>query len=433
MNRTISDFFKNELTDYSVYSTIRMLGSACDGLKNAQRKVIYTALEKLKSESKVSQFSGIVSINTEYLHGETSLQSVIQNMAADYCGSNNIPLLKGEGNFGSRFINDPSAPRYVFVENQPFINDIFDIRDVLVEQNFEGFKIEPRFYVPAIPLLAVNGSPSAIASGFKQHILPRKLSEIIKYFETGKADLTPYFKGFKGTIEQGESPNQWLIKGKFHREGKRVIIDEIPIWIEYKKYLDILDSLVESKKIKDYIDKSDSKTDSYCFEIYGISQLNDSKIFDLLKLVKKESETYNALDASNKVVTYDNINQILDYYKEIRLKYMKLQNDFDLDSLKAKLGILSSKYRFVTMIINDKLKINKRSKADIKADLAKTDLVVNDDYEYLLRMPIHSFTKETLEALKKDIDFVESEIKRLENIDLESNWLKTIKTKFKGF
>ena len=48
-------------------------------------------------------------------------------------------------------------------------------------------------------------------------------------------------------------------------------------------------------------------------------------------------------------------------------------------------------------------------------------------------MPIHSFTSETLEALKKDIDFIEAEIKRLENIDLESNWLKTIKVRFKGF
>ena len=45
--KNVSDFFKNELTDFSSYSTLRMLGSAIDSFKNSQRKIIWTALNKL--------------------------------------------------------------------------------------------------------------------------------------------------------------------------------------------------------------------------------------------------------------------------------------------------------------------------------------------------------------------------------------------------
>jgi len=90
--RKISEFYKNELTDYSCYSTIRMIASAVDGLKNSSRKIVYTALSKnIKNDTKVSVFDNMVQSNTQYLHG--SLSGVISNMGASYCGSNNLPLL----------------------------------------------------------------------------------------------------------------------------------------------------------------------------------------------------------------------------------------------------------------------------------------------------------------------------------------------------
>ena len=125
----VSDFFKNDLTNYSCYSTLRMIASSIDGQKNSSRKVLYTVIAKnIKDEVKVSNFDGVVQSFSDYLHG--SLVGVIQNMAANYVGSNVIPLLEGKGNFGTRFVNEPSAARYVFVkkpknliELQETIND----------------------------------------------------------------------------------------------------------------------------------------------------------------------------------------------------------------------------------------------------------------------------------------------------------------------
>lgn len=426
--RNISDFFKNELCDFSCYSTIRMISSSIDGLKNSQRKLIYTAIDKLKSETKVSQFSGIAAIYSEYLHG--NLDGVIQNLTADYCGANNIPLFKGEGNFGSRFVNAPSAARYIFIDRPKYFDNIFDIKDVLINQYFEGEKIEPLFYVPSIPILVANGSPGAIATGFKQHILPRNIKDIIKYLKGEKIKLIPYFNNFKGKIYQGENDSQWIIEGTFIRQNKKIIIQEIPIWTEYKKYLEILDKLEEDKKIKGYNDLSNTKTDEYRFEILGIEKLSDDDIIELLKLRRKETEIYNAINRENKVQTFNNIYEILDYYKEIRKEFMELQRKFDLSKLNENLEISKNKYIFVLLIIQDKLKVFKRNKVDIKNDLKSLGLSPFDDFEYLLKMPIHSFTNETLKDLDSKVKDLESEISKLQNLNLEKDWLNKLSLNF---
>lgn len=423
--KNVSDFFKNELTDFSSYSTLRMLGSVIDSFKNSQRKIIWTALNKLNSEIKVSQFDSRMQEYTQYLHGSAS--NVVQNMAKSYVGSNNLPLLKGHGNFGSRFINEPAAPRYTYVSNQKYTSKIFDIRDVLIEQNFEGDLIEPKFLVPTVPLLLINGSMDCLASGFKQHVLPRNFKELLLYYSNKKCDLTPYFKDYKGIVKQGEEPNQWTIEGKIERQGKKVFVTELPVFYEYQKYLKILDDLVDSKKIRDYIDHSDTKKQVYLFEIKLFNDLTDEKLLELLKLQSREFEIYNAIDENNRVRTFENVKEILDYFKEIRLKYIELQRIHDLNELDKNLKILNSKYKFILMIIQNELKIFKRPKEDVKSDLRKTDLEANDDYEYLLRMPVHSFTKETLEILKNQIQDVQVKIKELKEQNNEDKFLNDFK------
>ena len=70
-------------------------------------------------------------------------------MTADYVGSgNNVPLLEGDGNFGSAFINDAAATRYIFARMNPILKSLY-IKDDFVNlehQDFEGAKIEPRYY-----------------------------------------------------------------------------------------------------------------------------------------------------------------------------------------------------------------------------------------------------------------------------------------------
>lgn len=427
--RNISDFFKNELTDYSSYSTIRMIASAIDGQKNSQRKILHTALHKLKSSTKVSVFDNQMQSFTQYLHGSSA--GVVSNMAASYCGANALPLLKGEGNFGSRFVNDAAAPRYIYVSKPDYLDGLFDVRDVLISQSFEGSQIEPLFYVPTIPLILVNGSLNGLASGFKQHILPRKLEDIIAYYEGKKTELTPYIKGFKGTIEKdAENPSKWLLKGTFSVHKNKVLITEIPPFIEYAKYLQILDDLQESKKIKNFRDLSNVKTQEYKFEVQLLKELPSSKIFELLKLQKSEVEIYNCIDENNKVKTFENAGEILDYFKEIRLKFLEAQRQHDIKATQIELLINASKYKFVQMIMSDELKVFKRPKADIIKDLEKTNLHRSGStggYEYLLNMQIHSFTNETLKVLASKVEALQKELKDLQTKNIQTEFIEKLK------
>lgn len=426
--RSIHDYFSNDLTNYSCYSTLRMIGSAIDGLKNSSRKIVYTALDKLKQETKVSVFDNQVQSYTQYLHGSCS--GVIQNMAASYCGSNNLPLLKGEGNFGSRFVNEPAAPRYVYVKNQPYTDSLFDIRDVLETQYFEGEKIEPKFFVPSLPLLLVNGSMNGLASGFKQHILPRKISDVVDYISGKKSSLVPYIKNFKGEVikSEGETTSgnvQWDFRGVLKLEGKKALISELPPFIEYSKYLETLESLIENKKIKNYKDNSNQREQTFNFEINFFEALDYSKAIEILKLSKRETEIYNALDEFNKVRTFNSVEEILDYFIDVRKRYMEKQRQFLVSETELKLSIANNKYRFISMIIENKLQIMKRPKGDVENDLMLNKFVkVEDKFDYLLNLQVHSFTKETLEKLKKDTETLTASIKYLKELDVFKHYLE---------
>lgn len=430
VHKSVQDYFLNELTNYSCYSTLRMIASSIDGLKNSSRKIINTALDKkLNTETKVSIFDNMVQSYTQYLHGSCS--GVIQNMAASYTGSNNIPLLEGKGNFGSRFINEPAAPRYVYVKNKKYINDLFDIKDVLISQNFEGSEIEPVFYIPSLPILVLNGSMNGLASGFKQNILPRSLDSVIKYIKGKKVDLKPYIAGFKGTVELVEDASsnntQWNFIGVVEVNKNKAIITEIPPFIEYTKYLEILDNLVESKKIKNYKDLSDQRNQEFKFEVLFFDNISKEKAIDILKLSKRETEIYNALDENNQVRTFENIESIIDYYIDVRKRFLIKQKDFDLKVLENDLNINVQKLRFVKLIIDSELQIMKRSKKDIELDLeSKGFIKLDDNYDYLLKLPIHSFTNETFEKLVQNAKEIKAKFEELKNLDTFKNYVESL-------
>ena len=127
-----------------------------DGFKNSQRKIIYAAFKKPLTASgksvKVAQFAGYVAEHTNYHHGEQCLMGTIINMAQDYPGSNNVPVLVRDGQFGTRLHGgkDAASPRYIFTKLQPFTRDLFPTEDdeqlrYVVD---DGDVVGTQYYVP---------------------------------------------------------------------------------------------------------------------------------------------------------------------------------------------------------------------------------------------------------------------------------------------
>lgn len=140
----------------------RAIPSAVDGLKPSQRKALFACFKrKLTKEIKVAQLVGYVSEHTAYHHGEQSMEQTVVKLAQNFVGSNNINLLFPGGQFGSRLMGgkDAASSRYIFTRLAEITRTIFPVLDdpVLEYLDDEGTSIEPKYYIPIIPLVLVNG------------------------------------------------------------------------------------------------------------------------------------------------------------------------------------------------------------------------------------------------------------------------------------
>jgi len=430
----ITNFFANDYVDQASYDNLRKIASIIDGQKNASRKILHTILEKnIKNEIKVSQLGSKISEFTEYLHG--SLDGVIVGLAQNYAGTNNIPLLVREGNFGTRFSQEASASRYIYTNGSNEFFELFKKEDspVLKHQYFEGTQIEPMFFVPSLPILLINGS-EGVSSGFAQKILPRNPEEIKKYVLSKLAGKTPrtktfipYFEGFSGTVEQGENSSQWLVKGVANRKGvNKVIISEVPVNYDLKGYIKILDDLEDKKIIQSYKDKSED--DKFLFEVTipskTLKSWDDETLYQRLKLVKKITENYTVIDENNKIKVYSSVIDIINKYIDIKLIYMKKRKQHLHDKLDQLIKFDYSKYLFIKMIVDEKLVIAKRKKDAIVKDLNKVKNILDKDgsYDYLLNMPIVNLTKEEMDRLDKKIKGSKDQLKELIKTSEEELW-----------
>jgi DNA topoisomerase-2 len=435
-----SIFFKNDYVDQASYDNLRKIASVIDGQKNTSRKILYTILTKnIKDEIKVKQLDSKVAEFTEYLHGD--MCSVIVGLAQKFTGSNNIPLLSDEGNFGTRFSPEASASRYIYTLGTKEFFNIFkkeDI-DVLIKQTFEGQEIEPRFYVPNLPMLLINGS-EGVSSGFAQKILPRNPQKIKKYIQdylknnlklNDSNSLEPYYKGFKGIIESGNEPGQWLIKGTFKRIGiNKIQISEVPIGYSLKSYLKVLDDLEDKKIIQNYRDKSED--DNFLFDVSinskDLASLDDETLLDKLKLIKRITENYTCIDENNKIHVFNSAKEIIDYYIKIKLEYIQKRKTFQISKMISDIKFDFSKYLFIKNIVEEKLKINKRKKEEIENDLCKIEKILkkDDSYDYLLNLNILSLTKEKMDKLEEDIKMKKSQLDLLSQSTPQTLWSKEI-------
>lgn len=434
--RKLTEFFNTDYADQASYDNLRKIASLVDGQKNAARKIIYTVLQKnIKEKLKVSQLNSKMAEFAEYLHG--SADNVIVNLAQDFVGTNNIALLQKKGNFGTRFSQEASASRYIYSYGSDMLFTLFkkEDNDVLIKQFFEGQEIEPMFYVPNLPMLLINGS-EGVSSGFAQKILPRDPKVIKDYILSSfnnysLPELIPFYNGFKGTIEQGETQNQWLIKGSFERiSASKVLITEVPIGYDLKGYIAVLDELEDKKIILSYKDKSED--DNFLFEVnVGVVNLknwDDETILTKLKLVKKVSENYTCMNENNKIEVFKNAKEILDRYIEVKLKYLELRKNNVISNIEDQIKIDFSKYIFIKSIVENKLTIAKRKKSEIENDLLQIQGIIKKDesFDYLLNMNLLSLTEERMQKLESDIRINKEKLDVLKTKDVKEIWKEEI-------
>ncbi len=443
--KTISEFLSEEYKEFAMYSIEgRAIPSVVDGFKPTQRKIIHISNQIWKTGSeknlKVFQLAGKVASDAFYHHGNTSLENAIVTMAQKF--KNNAALLEEDGQFGSLRSPQPGAARYIGTKLSNNFRLIYKDFDLLDYKEEEGESIEPRYFLPIIPTVLLNGS-SGIAVGFASNVLNREIKSIIDgcgRVLMGKSPgvIKPSLNEFTGEfIQDKENSKRWIIRGRFQKTNTTTIkILELPPSMTYEKYEELLDKLCDSKDIVSYDDNCKDNIDyTIKFNRSVLEKLDDEKIIKLLKLEEASTEIFSTLDEFGKLKIFETSEEIIEYFVNFRLTYYYKRKDFQLAKLNRELKILSNRGRFIKAILDEKLKINNVSKDEIIVSIEELSLEkIDDSFDYLLRMPIYSLTKELFEKMKKDFTEKKVEIKTLEETDPKDMYLldlSELKKKFK--
>ena len=445
MEKSITEFLSNDYKEFAMYVVEgRAIPSVIDGFKPSQRKIIHgsSLVWKTGSEKplKVFQLSGFIANKCFYHHGSASLDNGIVTMAQKF--KNNAPLLDELGQYGSLRSPQAGAPRYIGTKLNNNFKLLYKDYDLLEFKEEEGEMIEPKFFLPIIPTILINGS-SGIAVGFAMNILNRDVKSVtdacIKLLsEKNIVEIKPSLNEFTGDfIQDKENHKRWIIRGKFQRVNTSTVrITELPPSMTYEKYEEILDKLVDNKDIVSYDDNCKDNIDyTIKFTRADLEKYDDEKLIKFLKLEESSTEIFSTLDEFGKLKIFETSSDIIEYFVNFRLTYYHKRKKFMLDKMQHELKILSNKGRFIKAILDDKLKVNGVSKSVIIEGIEEMGLEkIDDSYDYLLRMPIYSLTKEIFEKLKEDFTTKKAEIKILEETDPKDLYLEDLnelKRKFK--
>lgn len=430
-------FVNRELKHFSEGDNVRSIPSAIDGFKPSQRKVIFAAFKrKLRNEIKVSQFAGYISEVSSYHHGEQSLAGTIINLAQDFVGSNNINLLYPSGMFGTRLAGgkDHASPRYIYTRLMDIAWDIFNEHDfpLLSYLSDDGVPIEPEYYVPTIPMALVIG-PVGIGTGYSTDVPnynPRDIIDNLLRKLRGEemVPMIPWYKGFKGKIKK--VGKDYYSYGCYKIINKKCMeITELPVKVWTNAYKVKLNEMVQSKLIKGFTQYSSD------IDVRFVLEFNESlnkvfpdgrdDIFKKLKLVKKIQVTNMHLyDRNHCIKKYETPEEILNDFFEVRLEYYVKRRKYMLDEMVEKLKYLDARIKFITIVVEEELIINKRKRTEIESDLDEIHKLPRKDgnYNYLLSMAVDSLTAEKIEELTKKFQNLDSERKELEVKSPEQLW-----------
>ena len=275
----VKPYFATNVKTFSLYDNVRSIPKLTDGFKPSQRKAICGTLSRGENagELQLERLASLIAAHTDYHHGANSLVSTIVGMANDKMpGMNNMNLFIPEGQFGSRLTKDPGAGRYIFTKLSPNFRQLFKKEDdcILEPIVVDGEEIEPHTYIPLLPISLINGAQGT-GTGHACDIYsyhPNQLRDAVLKVLTGKklksGTLTPWFRGYHGTVERNSATGQVVTTGKLEIvNSTKIRITELPLGVYLDTYKETLNKLEEAGLIRHYDDRSTEESFDFICEV----------------------------------------------------------------------------------------------------------------------------------------------------------------------
>ncbi|WP_171207372.1 MULTISPECIES: DNA gyrase subunit A [unclassified Ruegeria] len=275
---SIESEMRTSYLDYAMSVIVsRAIPDLRDGLKPVHRRILYAMHETGNTHDKAYRKSArpVGDVMGKYHpHGDSAIYDALVRMAQDF--SMSLPLLDGQGNFGSMDGDNPAAMRYTEVRmDKPAAALLADIEKETVDfqDNYDGKDQEPTVLPARFPNMLVNGA-GGIAVGMATNIPPHNLGEVvdatlaliddpdltseqlIEYvpgpdFPTGGVMLgrsgarKAYLEGRGSVIIRAKTRVEEIRKDRY-----AIIVDEIPYQVNKASMIEKIAEAVREKRIE---------------------------------------------------------------------------------------------------------------------------------------------------------------------------------------
>nr|WP_247744143.1 DNA gyrase subunit A [Ruegeria sp. R14_0] len=275
---SIESEMRTSYLDYAMSVIVsRAIPDLRDGLKPVHRRILYAMHETGNTHDKAYRKSArpVGDVMGKYHpHGDSAIYDALVRMAQDF--SMSLPLLDGQGNFGSMDGDNPAAMRYTEVRmDKPAAALLADIEKETVDfqDNYDGKDQEPTVLPARFPNMLVNGA-GGIAVGMATNIPPHNLGEVvdatlaliddpdltseqlIEYvpgpdFPTGGVMLgrsgarKAYLEGRGSVIIRAKTRVEELRKDRY-----AIVVDEIPYQVNKASMIEKIAEAVREKRIE---------------------------------------------------------------------------------------------------------------------------------------------------------------------------------------
>ncbi|MFO0614062.1 MAG: DNA topoisomerase IV subunit A [Polyangiaceae bacterium] len=429
--------------------TSRALPDVRDGLKPVQRRILYAMKNdmRLDFDAKPKKSAAVVGdvMGKYHPHGDTAIYDAMVRLAQDWV--QRVPLVEGQGNFGSIDGDAPAAMRYTEARLARVSNELLDElpkNTVDYRPSYDGSNREPVVLPARFPHLLVNGA-QGIAVGMATSIPPHNLGEVIDAtialidapdlttkkllsfvkgpdFPTGgqlhaaKQEIESVYETGRGTLK---------LRGDWTEEeiGKSpaIVVTSIPFGVERSSIVEKIAAVILSKKLPGLVDVRDESTDvvrivlelkrgtdpqlvmAYLYKQTPLSVTVSINITCLVPLETADSSPRDE-DAAGVGPKLLPLRDVLAHFIAFRLDTITKRTRFELAEINARIHVLEG-LETVFDALDEVIRIIRQSegRADAKQKLMKRFSLSDEQVEAILELRLYRLAKLEILIIKKEL------------------------------
>jgi len=423
----IEDEVKESYLNYAMSVIVsRALPDVRDGLKPVHRRILYAMSEMgLRNDRAYKKCGRIVGdvLGKFHPHGDQSIYDALVRLAQDF--SLRIPVVQGQGNFGSVDGDPPAAMRYTEARMAKVADAILmDIKKETIDfgPNYDDSMKEPLVLPTAFPMLLVNGS-SGIAVGMATNMPPHNLVEICNAIcsiidnpEMEDEELFSIVKGpdfptagvvfgrigFRQASTTGRG--KIVVRARYNLEElssdkEAIIITELPYMVNKSNLVIRIAELVREKKIEGISDLRDESDRNGMRIVIELKRSVSPKV--VLNLLFSHTNlqvnfNVNNLALVNGMPKVCTLRDLLQYFIHHRQIVIRRRSEYELKKARARAHILQG-LKVALENIDEVVEIIKKSD---NVNMARANLMVRFEFSELQAQAILDMRLQKLTSLE---------------------------------